>query len=617
MLTVSQLSKSFAGRVLFDDAALQVNKGDRVALIGPNGAGKTTLFSILLGLELPDKGEVVLQRGAMVGYLPQEIALAGDQTVMQIAISPIRGPGSGNDDGFAADIYQIEAKAKRILRGLSFRETNFDRPAGTLSGGWIMRTYLARLLVAEPDLLLLDEPTNHLDLESLLWFQEYLRDYPGAILTISHDRSFLNRLAEHIVEIDRQKLVRYRGNYDDFVVQKNARQEQQSAAYKNQQREIKRLQTFIDRFGAKNTKASQAQSKRKQIERLDLIDAPDSAQTRVSFRFPRPERSGLKAIELTGISHAYGENVVYKGVDYTVERDQRKVLVGPNGAGKSTLLKLLGGVLPVQHGNLPPGYNAQIGYFSQHRVEMLGLDHSVLDEAAEIGMPEQRVRSVLGAFLFRGDDVFKPVRVLSGGEKSRLALAKLLLDPPNCLLMDEPTTHLDMASIEALIQALRQYEGTLLFVSHDVYFIRSIATSVLHILGGKLKFYPGDYDYYLEKSEAASERAGLTAGEGLAENVSEMRTSSEGRERKRLEAEERQTRSKTKKELEKRLSILERRILDLEGRQKELVGLLEGQQAAENGSSAVKINEELRTIINELTSLSPEWDRLVEAAQLL
>jgi ATP-binding cassette, subfamily F, member 3 len=617
MLTLSQLSKSFAGRVLFDNAALQVNKGDRVALIGPNGAGETTLFSILLGLEIPDKGEVVLQRGAMVGYLPQEIALAGDQTVMQIAISPIRGPGSGNDDGFAADIYQIEAKAKRILRGLSFRETNFDRPAGTLSGGWIMRTYLARLLVAEPDLLLLDEPTNHLDLESLLWFQEYLRDYPGAILTISHDRSFLNRLAEHIVEIDRQKLVRYRGNYDDFVVQKNARQEQQSAAYKNQQREIKRLQTFIDRFGAKNTKASQAQSKRKQIERLDLIDAPDSAQAQVSFRFPRPGRSGLKAIELTGISHAYGENVVYKGVDYTVERDQRTVLVGPNGAGKSTLLKLLGGVLPVQRGTRQPGYNAQIGYFSQHRVEMLGLDHSVLDEAAEIGMPEQTVRSVLGAFLFRGDDVFKPVRVLSGGEKSRLALAKLLLDPPNCLLMDEPTTHLDMASIEALIQALRQYEGTLLFVSHDVYFIRSIATSVLHILGGKLKFYPGDYDYYLEKSEAASERAGLTAGEGLAENVSEMRTSSEGRERKRLEAEERQTRSKTKKELEKKLSTLERRILDLEGRQKELVGLLEGQQAAENGSSAVKINEELRTIINELTSLSPEWDRLVEAAQSL
>jgi ATP-binding cassette subfamily F protein 3 len=617
MLTVSQLSKSFAGRVLCEDAALQVNKGDRVALIGPNGAGKTTLLSILLGLEIPDKGEVVLQRGAVVGYLPQELALAGDQTVMQIAISPIRGPGSGNDDGLAADVYQREAKAKRILRGLSFRETNFYRAASTLSGGWIMRAYLARLLVAEPDLLLLDEPTNHLDLESLLWFQEYLWDYPGAILAISHDRSFLNRLADHIVEIDRQKLVRYRGNYDDFVVQKNARQEQQSAAYRNQQREIKRLQTFIDRFGAKNTKASQAQSKRKQIERLDLIDAPDSVQAQVSFRFPRPRRSGLKAIELTGVSHAYGENVVYEGVDYTVERDQRTVLVGPNGAGKSTLLKLLGGVLPVQRGTRQPGYNAQIGYFSQHRVEMLGLDHSVLEEAAETGMPEQTVRSVLGAFLFRGNDVFKPVCVLSGGEKSRLALAKLLLDPPNCLLMDEPTTHLDMASIEALIQALRQYEGSLLFVSHDVYFIRSIATSVLHILGGKLKFYPGDYDYYLEKSEAASDRAGLTAGDGLGENVREMRTSFDGRERKRLEAEERQTRSKTKKELEKKLSTLECRILDLEGRQKELVGLLEGQQGAENGSSAVEINAELRTIIDELTSLSTEWDRLVEAAQLL
>jgi ATP-binding cassette, subfamily F, member 3 len=559
MLTVSQLSKSFGGRVLFDEAALQVNKGDRIALIGPNGTGKTTLFSILLGLEIPDKGEIVLQRGVVVGYLPQEIASAGNQTVLQIATSPIRDPAADQNHSFDSETHQIEAKAKRILRGLSFREANFNRPADSLSGGWIMRAYLARLLVAEPDLLLLDEPTNHLDLESLIWFQEYLRDYQGAILMTSHDRSFINELAEHIVEIDRQRLVRYRGSFDDFAAEKDVRQIQQLAAYKNQQREIKRLQTFIDRFGAKNTKASQAQSKRKQIQRMDKLDAPATAQARVSIRFPTPERSGLKVIELRDISHAYGENVVYKGIDYTAERNQRTVFVGPNGAGKSTLLKLLGGILPVQKGTRLAGLNARISYFSQHRVEMLGLDHSVFEEACDTAMPEQTVRSVLGAFLFRGDDVFKPVRVLSGGEKSRLALAKLLLDRPNCLLMDEPTTHLDMASIGALIYALRHYEGTILFVSHDVHFIRSIATSVLHIRNGILKFYPGDYDYYLEKSKAASDRTALIAGEAHPKSEREFR--SDDRERKRREAEERQARFRTKSALEKELSTLEKRIL--------------------------------------------------------
>ena len=600
--------------MLFDDAALQVNKGDRIALIGPNGTGKTTLFSILLGLEIPDKGEIVLQRGVVVGYLPQEIALPGNQTVIQIATSPIGDSAPDQDHSSGSEIHQIEAKAKRILHGLSFREADFDRPAGSLSGGWIMRAYLARLLVAEPDLLLLDEPTNHLDLESLIWFQEYLRDYRGAILMISHDRSFINRLVEHIVEIDRQKLVRYRGSFDDFVVEKDARQEQQLAAYRNQQREIQRLQTFIDRFGAKNTKASQAQSKRKQIERMDKLDAPTAAQARVSLRFPSPERSGSKVIELRDIWHGYGENVVYHGIDYTVERNQRTVFVGPNGAGKSTLLKLLGGVLPVQKGTRLPGLNACISYFSQHRVEMLGLDRSVFEEASETGMPEQSVRSVLGAFLFRGDDVFKPVRVLSGGEKSRLALAKLLLARPNCLVMDEPTTHLDMAIIEALMHALQRYEGTILFVSHDVYFIRSIATSVLHIRNGVLKFYPGDYDYYLEKS-AASEGTDLIASQ--AHPKSERGLRSGDREKKRLETEERQARSRTKSALEKELSTLEQRILQLEGRQKELVGMLEDQQAAGSAQRAVAINEELRATISELTFLSPEWDRLVDATQSL
>ena len=541
MLTVAQLTKSFGGRTLFDDATLQVNRGDRIALIGPNGAGKTTLFSMLLGLELPDKGEIVLQRGVRVGYLPQEISSAGARTVIEIATLPLHESVPSEEP--TGDFHQIEAKAKRILRGLSFRETHFERPANTLSGGWIMRAYLARLLVAEPDLLLLDEPTNHLDLESLIWFQDYLGSYPGAILMISHDRSFLNRLAEHIIEIDGRKLVRYRGTFEDFVIQKEARRAQQLAAYENQQKEIKRLQTFIDRFGAKNTKASQAQSKKKQIERMDKLEAPPPASAKVSFQFPDPERSGFKVIELSGVSHAYGENIVYKGIDYTVERGQRTVLVGPNGAGKSTLLKLLGGVLPVQQGERRLGLNTRIGYFSQHRIDTLGLDHSVFEEASETGRPEPLVRSVLAALLFRGDDVSKPVRVLSGGEKSRLALAKLLLDPPNCLLMDEPTTHLDMGSIEAVIYALEQYKGTLLFISHDVYFIRSIATSVLHVRNGNLKFYPGDYDYYLDKTWAVSETEGVAPLQETAAEAGGTLNRFGDRERKRLEAEERQRRS--------------------------------------------------------------------------
>ena len=621
MLTVSRLSKSFGGRVLFEDASLQVNRGDRIALIGPNGAGKTTLFSILLGLDEPDKGEVALQRGVNIGFLPQETASTTDETVLQLATSFVHRHASEDQDpdgeGASADLHQIEAKAKRILRGLGFRETDFPRQVKTMSGGWIMRAHLARLLVIEPELLLLDEPTNHLDLESLVWLQSYLCSYTGAILLTSHDRSFLNALAEQIVDIDQRKLLCYRGNYDSYVTQRAARQEQLVAAYKNQQRDIKRLQVFIDRFGAKNTKASQAQSKRKQIERMEKIEMPDLAAPRVSFQFPQPQRSGRKVIELVGIHHAYGQNAVYRGIDYTVERSQRTVLVGPNGAGKSTLLKLLGGVLPVQVGSRELGHNVQVGYGSQHRVDMLNLDRSLLEEAKDCGqqVPEQTVRTILGAFLFRGDDVFKPVGVLSGGEKSRLVLAKLLLNPPNFLLLDEPTTHLDMASIEALIQALKQYEGTLLFISHDVYFIKSIATSVLHIRSGALTFYPGNYDYYLEKTEAESELAGLIAGEKSLEIGRVPASASRNRDQKRLEADARQVRSRARKDIERELSAIEERILGLECRQKELATSLEQPEVHEDSARAMQVTKELKSVTEELQSLSPDWERLVDVAK--
>ncbi len=349
-----------------------------------------------------------------------------------------------------------------------------------------MRAHLARLLVMEPDLLLLDEPTNHLDLESLVWFQEYLKNYPGAILMISHDREFLNQLVGSIIEIAHRRLNRYRGNWDSYVEQRAAREEQQLSAYKNQQKEIASLQLFADRFRAKASKASQAQSKLKQIDRMEKIEAPVAREKTVHFHFPQPPRSGHRVIKLENVDHAYGDLVVYRGLNFEAERGQRTVLVGPNGSGKSTLLKLLGGSLEVQSGTRELGHNVKVGYFSQYRVEMLQPMMTVLDTARDMPNPvsEQVARTVLGSFLFRGDDVFKTTAVLSGGEKTRLALVKLLLDPPNLLLMDEPTTHLDVGSIDALVGALAQYEGTLIFISHDVYFIRAVAKTVLHISAG-------------------------------------------------------------------------------------------------------------------------------------
>ncbi|HEX5176722.1 MAG TPA: ABC-F family ATP-binding cassette domain-containing protein, partial [Chthoniobacteraceae bacterium] len=348
MLTVSDLSKSFGGRVLFHEARLQVNRGERIGLVGANGVGKSTLFSLILGDASADEGRVSIEKGATIGFLPQESAAADDRTVLELATNKAARVGRASsesaeinheslpDDSADAEDWSVEAKAKRILHGLAFRESDFDRPLRALSGGWIMRAYLARLLVQEPDLLLLDEPTNHLDLESVVWFREYLRNYPGAIVMISHDRAFLNTLVDAIVEIAQQRLHRYRGNWDSYEEQKRAREEQHLAAFQNQQREIASLQRFADRFRAKASKASQAQSKLKQIERMEKIEAPTRTQRAVKFRFPQPARSGQRVITLKDVDHAYGEVIVYRGLNFAAERGDRTVLVGPNGAGKST-----------------------------------------------------------------------------------------------------------------------------------------------------------------------------------------------------------------------------------------------------------------------------------------
>jgi ATP-binding cassette subfamily F protein 3 len=610
MLTISQVTKAFGARVLFSEVSLQVNRGNRIGLIGPNGAGKSTLFSLILGQDFPDEGTIELQKSARVGYLPQESAPAGNETILELAL--FGGSANSSDAEMVNDLDELrEAKAKRILSGLAFRERDFSRPASEFSGGWMIRAHLARILVAEPDLLLLDEPTNHLDLQSVGWLQNYLREYTGAIVLVSHDRAFLNAIVKKVVEFDRGKLLHYQGDYEAYLAQRTARRDQQLAAFKNQQREITKLQTFIDRFGAKNTKASQAQSKRKQIERMERIEAPEPEMASVHFRFPQPARSGARGLELKGLHHAYGDQLVYRCLNLTIERGQKTVLVGPNGAGKSTLLKLLAGILPVQEGERILGHNVELGYFSQHRAEMFDLSRTVLAEASDIADPpgEQMVRSILGAFLFRGDDVFKPVSVLSGGEKSRLALAKLLLAPPNLLLMDEPTTHLDMRSIEALVGALRQYQGTLLFISHDAYFIRQIATSVYQVRDGEVLLFPGDYDYYLDKSARdAAVRDGVI---DLAATSSESQSTGtqNGKERKRREAEDRQAKYQFRQELRNRLSEVEKRIVALERRQSELVSSLEGQNGRDSGAA---IGLELKQVTDELAQLLPEWERLAE-----
>src|SRR2546427_1298281 len=578
MLTISGLTKAFGGRTLFADVSLQVSRRDRIGLVGPNGAGKTTLFSLILRNQSPDEGEITFERNTTVGYLPQETAPVADETVLELAtaISPefVRlrrqvvawdagHPGeaefhdNAHDRFNELDGYQLEAKAKKILAGLSFHDVDFHRPAREMSGGWVMRAHLARLLVLGPDLLMLDEPTNHLDLEALLWFQDYLRNYPGAILMISHDREFLNQLVGSVVEIRLGKLLCYRGNYDDYLAQREASEAQLLAAYKNQQREIGRLMEFVVRFRAKNTKATQAQAKLKQIERMEKIEAPVGDDKRISFSFPQPQRSGLKVITLENIHHAYGGNVVYRGMNFQAERGQRIVLVGPNGAGKSTLLKLLAGVLPVQSGTRTLGHNVKSGYYSQNRIDTLRAELPVLEEALDTPqrVSEEFVRTVLGCFLFRGDDVFKKVSVLSGGEKSRLELVNLLLDPRNLILMDEPTTHLDIPSIAALADALDGYEGTLIFISHDVYFIRALANHVVRVSVGQLTHYPGDYQYYLDKFAGVSERAGLTAGgsggsaspSALEQGREGIRPSRDRRDQKRLEAGQRQARSSQRK----------------------------------------------------------------------
>ncbi|MEX1049433.1 MAG: ABC-F family ATP-binding cassette domain-containing protein [Akkermansiaceae bacterium] len=542
MLTIHKLSKTLGGRTLLREAEMSINWGERVALVGPNGAGKSTLFRMILDEDSPDEGSIERDEYAITGYLPQEAGEPTDETIIEIAmgVTPemigllrtIReGEKSGDlsspefahaqDQFTALNGYQLEPKAKKILHGLGFKSSDFNQPAREYSGGWVMRAHLARLLVMEPDLLMLDEPTNHLDLLSLLWLQRYLLNYSGAILMISHDRDFMDSIIETVIEIDPDAaaLNSYTGNYSAYLDQREKRYEQNVQAYRNQQKEIEHVQEFIDRFRQVGSKAAQVQSRIKTLEKLVRIEKPRTPRKPFKFNFPQPPRSNQKVIELEKANQAYGDKVIYKDLDLTIERNDRIVLVGPNGAGKSTLIKILAGIIPINGGKREPGYATKIGYYSQHRAESLNENNTVLEEVmgACTTLREEEARSILGSFLFRRTDVEKRCGVLSGGEKSRLNLVKFLVDPPNLLLMDEPTTHLDILSIDSLVSALKIYEGTLVFISHDVHFIRTLAETTLHITrnaddsAAAVTRYTGGYDYFIEKSGLNDDRSAVTA----------------------------------------------------------------------------------------------------------
>ena len=609
MLTIADVSKSYGTRELFAEVSLFIARTDRLGLVGPNGAGKSTLFNLILGEERPDTGTIEWERGADFGFLPQESAPAGEETILHIATSGKRLEPT--EDDFDID-YTLEPRARKILAGLGFREGDADLPAKTFSGGWVMRAHLARLLVAEPALLLLDEPTNHLDLEALLWFQDYLTRYPGGLVVISHDRAFLNALCTGMIELRGQRLHEYTGNYDDFLVEREARKQRQQAMFKNQQREIAHLQTFVDRFGAKASMASRAKSKEKQIARLEevAIDEPEDDLKKIQFRFPQPPRSGLKVMKLEHVRQAYGDHVVYQDLDFECERGQRTVLVGPNGAGKSTLLKILAGVIPIQGGDRELGSNVFTGYFAQNRLDNLKPDLTVFENVMELRtnenqLTEQQARAILGAFLFRKDDVHKPIGVLSGGEKSRLALARLLVKPPNLLLMDEPTTHLDIASIDALIHALKSYEGTLIFISHDVHFIRALAENVLHVHSGRLTPSAGNYDYYLEKSKAGDARAALTAG--FSDARPKQAAAPAPAPAPAAPARKKASASEVRK-FREHVGQLEKAVVELEAKQAEITAQLEAPETYADKGKFHHLNRELSTVVDEIRAATTAWE---------
>ncbi|MCA9728103.1 MAG: ABC-F family ATP-binding cassette domain-containing protein [Candidatus Eisenbacteria bacterium] len=621
MLKALGIDRAFGGQVLFDHVDWVLGDRDRVGLVGPNGSGKSTWLRMLAGEESPDAGSIETPRSYRVGYLPQFAFELGHGTVRDEARSAFAAVLAIKEEleGLEArletplaeseteallarhtrleeefrhrDGYEIDRQVDRVLRGLGFTLSDFGRSVDTLSGGWQMRVAPAKLLLERPDALLLDEPTNHLDLEAREWLEGFLRDYPGAFVVVSHDRYFLDQTVNRITDLMTRQLVDYSGTYSQYLEQRQKRYEMAMTAWKRQQDEIKRIERFIERFKAKNTKATQAQSRVKMLERMERLEKPEEPSRTVHFQFPQPDRSGRITLEVEGIHKSYGPIEVFRGIDLAVERGQKVALVGPNGAGKSTLMRILAGQEPIELGTRTVGLKVTLDFFAQDAADRMPRDKTILEEAMTRAPTDfvPRVRGLLGAFLFSGPAVDKPIGVLSGGERNRLALAMMLMRPSNVLLLDEPTNHLDMTSKDVLLEALRQFEGTVVFVSHDRFFLEQLATRVIEVGGGTIYDYPGGYEGFLHQKGLREE------GEAVAP-VSQRTAAA-------LPSEAPVRRKPNQRKLE----ALEQKIAQLEERKAKLETLLADGEIYRDSEKAAFYTNEYESVAAELENAVESW----------
>ncbi len=638
MLALEQITLNLSDRVLLDKVSTIINPGERIGLVGPNGAGKSTLLKIIMKLRESDGGSIILTSSETLGYLPQdgvdpdftltvieEVETAFSELFnLEMQVKEVQEKlahvdhetdeytklleryGSLQTQLETSGLYSLRSEIEKVLMGLGFSESDFDRSTSEFSGGWLMRIALAKLLLRKPTYLLLDEPTNHLDIESLQWMENFLKSYEGAVIVVSHDRAFLDMLTTRTLAIRRGKMSDYSGNYSFYERKWEEERELLINAQKNQEKQLKDTQEFIDRFRYKATKARQVQSRVKQLEKVEMIEVEDDLAS-VSFRFPEPERSGQVVMNLDQVTKSYGDNTVFESLDFEVERGDKFAVVGPNGAGKSTLIRILSGNEPIQAGIRKIGHKVTHSYFAQHQAEDLDLKMDPLEIMLQAGSGEKesRLRNILGCFLFTGDDVFKKVKVLSGGEKSRLALAKMLLSPANFLIFDEPTNHLDMSSKNILQQALQQYEGTCMIVSHDRAFLDPIVNKVLEIQPGRIKTYLGNVSYYLDKKkeEAALEDQRQTT---VDERVEENQLSR--KEQRRLEAEKRNELNKKIRPIKKKLESVEKVIEKNELRKSEIEELMTKTDFYEDNEQVKKVTLEYENIKKSLTDLMYKWE---------